>query len=205
MRTHVPRNLALVAVAALALAACGDDGNDNATTTTTATTTITTTQAAVTTAAPARTMAPSTSAPEVGTIVDVAVAAGDFSTLVAAVEAAGLVETLSGPGPFTVFAPTDEAFAAALEALGLTAEELLADTETLTSILTYHVVAGEVPASAVVELDGESVATVNGAEVEISVDGDTVMVNDATVTAVDVPASNGLIHVIDTVLLPPEG
>ena len=109
----------------------------------------------------------------------------------------------SGEGPFTVFAPTDEAFAAALESLGLTADELLADTETLTSILTYHVVAGVVPSSQVVTMDGQSVATVNGADITISVDGDTVMVNDATVTAVDIPASNGVIHVIDSVLLPP--
>ncbi len=142
---------------------------------------------------------------EPGTIVDVAVANGSFTTLVAAVQAAGLDTTLSGEGPFTVFAPTDDAFAAALDALGLTAEELLADTATLESILTYHVVAGEVPSSDVVTLDGQSVATVNGAEVAISVDGDTVMVNDATVTAVDVEAANGVIHVIDGVLLPPEG
>ena len=142
-------------------------------------------------------------AEEPGTIVDVAVAAGSFTTLVAAVQAAGLVETLSGPGPFTVFAPTDEAFAAALESLGMTAEELLADTETLTSILTYHVIAGEVPSSQVVTMNGQSVATVNGAEVTITVEGDTVKVNDATVTAVDVEASNGVIHVIDSVLLPP--
>ena len=142
---------------------------------------------------------------EPGTIVDVAVADGNFTTLVAAVQAAGLDTTLSGEGPFTVFAPTDDAFAAALDSLGLTADELLADTATLESILTYHVVAGEVPSSEVVTLDGQSVTTVNGAEVMISVDGDTVMVNDATVTAVDVEASNGVIHVIDTVLLPPEG
>ncbi len=139
---------------------------------------------------------------EVGTIVDVAIA-NDFTTLVAAVQAADLVDTLSGEGPFTVFAPTDEAFAAALESLDLTAEELLADTELLTAVLTYHVVPGEVPSSDVVTLDGQEVETVNGATVTISVDGDTVMVNDATVTAVDVEASNGVIHVIDAVLLPP--
>ena len=193
MRTYVNKTAAFVAVAALGLAACGDDANeaDSAATN----------PAVATTAAPAP---EPTMAPEPGTIVDVAVAAGDFTTLVAAVEAAGLVETLSGPGPFTVFAPTDAAFAAALDSLGLTAEELLADTETLTSILTYHVIAGEVPSSAVVEMDGESAATVNGAEVMISVDGDTVMVNEATVVAVDVPASNGIIHVIDSVLLPPQ-
>jgi uncharacterized surface protein with fasciclin (FAS1) repeats len=153
--------------------------------------------------APNTTMTPETTLAEPGTIVDVATAAGDFNTLVAAVEAAGLTETLSGPGPFTVFAPTDEAFAAALEALGMTADELLADTETLTSILTYHVIAGEVPSTDVVTMDGQSVATVNGAEIKVTVDGDSVMVNDATVTAVDIAASNGIIHVIDSVLLPP--
>jgi uncharacterized surface protein with fasciclin (FAS1) repeats len=139
---------------------------------------------------------------EPGTIVDVAVANGSFTTLVAAVQAAGLVETLSGEGPFTVFAPTDDAFAALLDDLGLTAEELLADTELLTAVLTYHVIAGEVPASTVVTMDGQSAATVNGAEVTISVDGDAVKVNDANVIIVDVDASNGIIHVIDSVLLP---
>ena len=136
-----------------------------------------------------------------GTIVDVATEAGDFTTLLAAAEAAGLVETLSGEGPLTVFAPTDDAFAAALESLGLTAEELLASDD-LAGILTYHVVEGNVLAADVVALDGEDVATVNGATVAISVDGDTVMVNDATVVTADVAASNGTIHVIDTVLLP---
>ena len=140
---------------------------------------------------------------EVADIVGTAVGTGDFPTLVAAVEAAGLVETLQGEGPFTVFAPTEDAFAAALEALGLTAEELLADTETLTAVLTYHVVPGNVAAADVVGLDGENVATVNGAEIAIAVDGETVKINEATVTATDVVASNGIIHVIDTVLLPP--
>jgi uncharacterized surface protein with fasciclin (FAS1) repeats len=140
---------------------------------------------------------------EPGTIVEVATEAGDFTTLVAAVQAAGLEETLSGPGPFTVFAPTDEAFAAALGSLGLTAEQLLADKATLSSILTYHVIPGEVPSSAVVTMDGETATTVNGATVTIGVDGDTVTINDATVTAADIPASNGIIHVIDSVLLPP--
>ena len=152
-----------------------------------------------TTAAPTET---TVAADEVD-IVATAEAAGDFTTLLAAVEAAGLTETLQGPGPYTVFAPTDAAFEAALEDLGLTAEELLADTETLTSILTYHVVEGEVPAADVVELDGQSVATVNGAEVTITVDGETVLVNEATVTTPDVFASNGVIHVIDQVLVPP--
>ena len=138
-----------------------------------------------------------------GTIVDVAVAAGSFETLVAAVQAADLVDTLSGDGPFTVFAPTDEAFAAALTDLGLTAEELLA-SEDLAGILTYHVVEGEVDAATAISLDGQTAATVNGAEISISVVDGSVVINDtATVTTADVAASNGIIHVIDAVLLPP--
>ncbi len=140
---------------------------------------------------------------EPGTIVDVAVAADDFEILVAAVTEAGLVETLSGPGPFTVFAPTDEAFAAAIVALGTTAEELLARDD-LADILTYHVVAGEVDAATAVSLDGQSADTVNGAPIDITVvDGSVVINGTATVTTADVPASNGIIHVIDAVLLPP--
>ncbi len=133
------------------------------------------------------------------TIVDVATTNG-FTTLVAAVDAAGLVETLSGDGPFTVFAPTDEAFAAALESLGITAEELLADTELLTSVLTYHVVAGEVFSADLT--DGLTAATVNGAEITFDL-SDGAKVNEANITAADVGASNGVIHVIDAVLLPP--
>ena len=140
-----------------------------------------------------------------GTVVEVAVASGAFPTLVAAVQAAGLVDVLSGEGPFTVFAPTEEAFAAALGALGLSAEDLLADTELLTAVLTYHVLPVAAPAEVVVTLDGQSIATVGGSEVAISVDDGTVMVNDATVVTADIGASNGVIHVIDTVLLPPAG
>lgn len=194
-----PRIAAALLAFGLIAAACGDDDDDAAPAATTAAAAAETTEAMADDE-----MAEDEMAEEgPGTIVDVAVGAGSFETLVAAVQAAGLVETLSGDGPFTVFAPTDEAFAAALDALGLTAEELLGDTETLTAILTYHVVAGAVPAADVVTLDGAAVATVNGAEVMISVDGDAVMVNDANVVAVDVMASNGIIHVIDSVLLPP--
>jgi uncharacterized surface protein with fasciclin (FAS1) repeats len=123
--------------------------------------------------------------------------------LVAALQAADLVETLQGEGPFTVFAPTEEAFADLLAALDLSAEELLADTALLTDVLLYHVVPGEVPASVVVTLDGESADTaLESASVAISVDGDTVIVNDATVVQTDIETSNGVIHVIDTVLIP---
>jgi uncharacterized surface protein with fasciclin (FAS1) repeats len=130
-------------------------------------------------------------------IVDTAVAAGSFETLVAAVQAAGLVETLKGDGPFTVFAPTDEAFAKLPEG---TVEALLQDKEKLTAILTYHVVAGKVMASDVVNL--KSAATVNGQEVEIKVADGKVMIDGATVVMTDIEASNGVIHVIDTVILP---
>lgn len=130
-------------------------------------------------------------------IVDTAVAAGSFTTLVAAVEAAGLVETLKGDGPFTVFAPTDDAFAA-LPAGSV--EGLLADPEALAAILTYHVVAGKVMSGDL--SDGMMAATVNGAEVKIITAGG-VMVNDANVVSADIEASNGVIHVIDKVILPP--
>ena len=135
-------------------------------------------------------------------IVDTAVEAGQFKTLAAALTAAGLVDTLKGPGPFTVFAPTDAAFAKLPEG---TVEMLLKpeNKDKLTAILTYHVVPGKVMAADVVKLD--EAKTVNGAMVDVKVDGDTVMINDAKVAAADIAASNGVIHVIDTVILPPNG
>ena len=171
----VLRRSALVAgalAAALTLSACSSD-SDSAT----------------------ETMTEETS---VGTIVDVAVAAGNFTTLVAAVTAAGLVETLSGTGPFTVFAPTDEAFAA-LPAGVLDALLLPENKALLAQILTYHVVSGMVMAADVT--DGE-VATVEGQKVKLSTMGG-VSVNGAKVVAADVAASNGVIHAIDAVILPP--
>ncbi|HEY9144273.1 MAG TPA: fasciclin domain-containing protein [Arenimonas sp.] len=134
-----------------------------------------------------------------GTIVDVAAGNADFETLVAAVKAAGLVETLSGEGPFTVFAPTDDAFA---KLPAGTLESLLKpeNKAQLVSILTYHVVAGKVKAADVVKLD--SATTVNGQAADIEVTGNTVRVDGATVTATDIKASNGVIHVIDTVIIP---
>jgi uncharacterized surface protein with fasciclin (FAS1) repeats len=130
-------------------------------------------------------------------IVEVAAEAGSFSTLITAVKAAGLVETLSGEGPFTVFAPTDEAFAKIPES-DLAA--LLADEEALTAVLTYHVVSGEVYAKDVMELS--SAKTVNGQEVTVKVQDGTVMIDDASVVSADIQASNGVIHVIDRVILP---
>lgn len=129
-------------------------------------------------------------------IVETAVAAGSFKTLVAAVQAAGLVDTLSGPGPFTVFAPTDEAFAKIPKE---TLDAVLADKEKLTAILTYHVVSGKVMAKDVMGLT--EAKTVQGGTLKIDTSAG-VMVNDATVTKTDIECTNGVIHVVDTVLMP---
>ncbi|CAN5157518.1 hypothetical protein BH09PAT1_BH09PAT1_2270 [soil metagenome] len=131
------------------------------------------------------------------TIVQVAQEAGNFKTLVAAIKAAGLVDTLSGTGPFTVFAPTDEAFA---KLPAGTVESLLKDKEKLVKILTYHVVAGKVMAKDVVNLT--SAKTVEGGELTIKVDAGKVMVDNANVVTTDIEASNGVIHVVDSVLMP---
>lgn len=130
-------------------------------------------------------------------IVDTAVSAGSFSTLVAAVKAAGLVETLKGEGPFTVFAPTDEAFEAIPKD---TLNALLKDKKALTAILTYHVVPGKVKAKDVVKLT--SAKTVNGQEVAIAIKHDVVSIDGANVIKTDIGTSNGVIHVIDTVIMP---
>jgi uncharacterized surface protein with fasciclin (FAS1) repeats len=146
--------------------------------------------------------APAAAAPDaVGNIVAVAAGNADFSTLVAAVKAAGLVEALSGPGPLTVFAPTNAAFA---KLPAGTVESLLKpeNKAKLVSILTYHVLAGKVAAADAIKLDGKSAKTLNGQDIAISVKGGKVLINDATVIAADVAASNGVIHAVDTVLLP---
>ncbi|RIK40930.1 MAG: Nex18 symbiotically induced protein [Chloroflexi bacterium] len=160
-------------------------------------------------AAPAATPALPTTAPAAGEatdatpdIVDTAIAAGNFTTLVSAVQAAGLVDTLKGEGPFTVFAPTDEAFAALPTD---TLDTLLADSQgALTDVLLYHVVPGQVMAADVVGLDGQTVDTVGGQPLTIMVHDSMVMINNATVTTADIETANGVIHVIDTVLVPGE-
>jgi uncharacterized surface protein with fasciclin (FAS1) repeats len=135
-------------------------------------------------------------------IVDTAVSAGSFKTLVAAVKAAGLVDTLKGDGPFTVLAPTDEAFA---KLPAGTVESLLKpeNKAKLAAILTYHVIPGKAMAADVVKLDGQSVKSVQGGPIRVSVDGGTVKINDAKVIKTNIVCSNGVIHVIDTVILPP--
>jgi uncharacterized surface protein with fasciclin (FAS1) repeats len=172
----VLRPVAFTAVAiatALVLSACGSDSE--------------------------KAMEETTEQTSVGTIVDVASGAGNFSTLVAAVTAADLAETLSGEGPFTVFAPTDDAFAA-LPAGVLDALLLPENKELLARILTYHVVSGKVMAADVTAGD---VATVEGQTVKLGTEGG-VTVNGATVISADVAASNGVIHAIDQVILPPD-
>jgi uncharacterized surface protein with fasciclin (FAS1) repeats len=139
--------------------------------------------------------APSTEA--TADIIETAKAAGSFNTLAAAIEAAGLTETLKGEGPFTVFAPTDEAFAKLPEG---TVETLLQDKEKLAMILKYHVVPGEVSAEQAMKIS--EAKTVAGKSLPISTSGGKVMVKNATVTQADIQASNGVIHVIDAVLLP---
>ena len=132
-------------------------------------------------------------------IIDTAVAAGTFKTLAAAVTAAGLVDTLKGAGPFTVFAPSDEAFA---KLPAGTVEGLLKDIPKLTSILTYHVVAGKVMAADVMTMDGKTAATVNGALLKISTTGGVKLNGEVNVVATDIACTNGVIHVIDSVLVP---
>lgn len=176
--------VALAAAAALTFSACSSSSTDTAA------------------SASASASAPAESAPAevatVGTIVEIAASNPDFSTLVAAIDAAGLVETLNGPGPFTVFAPTNEAFAA-LPAGVLDALLLPENKDLLIQILTYHVVPGTVMAADVMAGD---VATVEGQNITIATDGG-VTVNGAAVVQTDIVASNGVIHVIDAVLLPP--
>jgi uncharacterized surface protein with fasciclin (FAS1) repeats len=191
--------LALVAVTGLTVAACSDDDSSEA-----SASEATEARATSTTAADGNTQSDAADEPATGTtIVDIAASNPDFSTLVTAVEAAGLAETLAGPGPFTVFAPTNDAFA---KLPAGTVETLLdpANQDQLTSVLTYHVVPAEVMAADVTAGD---VTTVNGATFSVATDGG-VTISDgqggtAKVVQTDIVASNGVIHVIDAVLLPP--
>ena len=204
---RMTRTRAAVAAAALALtfglAACGSDSADTtaAPAETEAAAAETEAVAAETTAAPAETEAAAAATEAAADapkdIVDTAVAAGSFNTLAKLLTDAGLIETLKGEGPFTVFAPTDDAFAA-VPADTLAA--LAADKALLTKVLTYHVVPGKVMAA---DIAAGDVATVAGPTVKLTITDGKVMVNDATVVTADVVASNGVIHVIDKVLLPP--
>lgn len=193
---------------ALALASCADTEDGMAEDTMTEATTETTTDEATTmeetTEEETTEEDTEATAPE-GDIVDTAVAAGQFNTLADALDSAGLVETLKGEGPFTVFAPTDEAFEALPPG---TLDELMADpTGDLAEILQYHVIADEVWAADVMEMDGQMVETVQGTELTVEVDGENVSLVDAAgnsvnVTDTDIESTNGVIHVIDGVLMP---
>jgi len=132
-------------------------------------------------------------------IIDTAVAAGSFKTLASAVTAAGLIATLKGTGPFTVFAPNDEAFA---KLPAGTVDDLLKDIPKLKAILTYHVVAGKVMAADVLKMDGQSATTVNGETLQISTTGGVKLNGNVHVTKTDIECTNGVIHIVDTVLLP---
>jgi uncharacterized surface protein with fasciclin (FAS1) repeats len=132
-------------------------------------------------------------------IIDTALAADDFNTLATALTEAELISALKAEGPFTVFAPTDAAFAALPEG---TLDSLLADKEQLSNVLLYHVVSGKVMAEDVLTMDGKMVETLSGKEIEISIKDGMVYINDAKVQTTDIEASNGVIHVIDTVLVP---
>jgi uncharacterized surface protein with fasciclin (FAS1) repeats len=175
--------LLLIGAITMVLVACASD--DEATPT------------VVPTSQPEPTQAPATTDVVAKTIVDIAVEDGRFGTLVTALQAAGLVDTLSGEGPFTVFAPTDDAFAALPD--GVVAG-LLEDIPALTDVLTYHVVAGSVLAEQVVGLT--SATTLQGEDVTVAVNDGSVMIDGANVIITDIIGSNGVIHVIDAVILP---
>ncbi|MCU0481102.1 MAG: fasciclin domain-containing protein, partial [Anaerolineae bacterium] len=200
-RNRILLVLSLVFAVVLAACATGNQTEEPATRTprpATATPEVVPTEEATTAVEATEAVAEATA--EVSNVVETAAATSDFSVLVQAVEAAGLVEALSADGPFTIFAPTDAAFTTLLETLGLTAEELLANTELLTGVLTYHVVAGSLNAADLT--NGQTLTTLAGLDLTVTIDGSTVMINDATVVSADVAASNGVIHVIDKVLLP---
>jgi transforming growth factor-beta-induced protein len=179
----------------LLVAACGDEGAT------------TTSQAAAETVTTEEMMDETTTTEEMmdDDVLAVAEAEGDLGTFLAATSAAGIMEDFHGEGPFTLFIPTDEAFAAYLESAGMSQEEAFAGAEMLQSILGYHVVTMMEDSEMVMGMDGQTFTTLNGAPLEVTVDGDTVMVGDATILRYDIEASNGVIHVIDAVLTPPEG
>jgi uncharacterized surface protein with fasciclin (FAS1) repeats len=184
LRSLTRRTLAGLMLLTLVAAGCGDD-DDTATT-----------EAPVTDAGGSGDAA-------AGDVLEVAAAEGDLGTFLEATEAAGIMDGLHGTGPFTVFTPTDEAFEAYLTDAGMTQAEVFADPAVLQRLVEHHLVAMSEDAEMVMAMDGQSFTTEAGTPLEVSVDGDTVMVGDATVERYDIQASNGVIHVIDAVLIPP--
>ncbi|HEX9643134.1 MAG TPA: fasciclin domain-containing protein [Acidimicrobiia bacterium] len=200
MRSMAARTSLLVAALALVAAACGDSGGTD-----------TTSPASQPTAAPSAT----TAAPddemtddemtddEMGDVLEVASAEGDLGVFLAALEAAGTMDDFHGDGPFTLFIPTDQAFADYLSEAGMTQDEAFAGAEMLQALVDHHIVAMEEDADMVMGMAGESFTTMGGTSLDVTVDGETVMVGDATILRYDLHASNGIIHVIDQVLPPP--
>jgi uncharacterized surface protein with fasciclin (FAS1) repeats len=190
------RVVLVLVVLGLLLAACGGEGA-----------TATTAPAAAETSTTEEMVDETTTTEEMmdDDVLAVAEAEGDLGIFLAATEAAGIMEDFHGEGPFTLFIPTDEAFAAYLDSAGMSQEEAFAGAEMLQSVLGYHVVTMMEDSEMVMGMDGQTFTTLNGAPLEVTVDGETVMVGDATILRYDIEASNGVIHVIDAVLTPPAG
>ena len=166
--------------------------------------------AATTTSSPATTATDATTTTEamadeemIGDVLEVAAAEGDLGVFLEALRAAGIMDDFHGEGPFTLFVPTDEAFDSYLDEAGMSQEEVFAGAEMLQAIVNYHVVNKMEDAEMVMGMSGESFTTASGQALEVTVDGDVVMVGNATVERYDIEASNGVIHVIDAVLIPP--
>lgn len=188
------RSASLIVIVGLFIAACGEDAA-----------TETTAEMMDDTSTTAEMMDETTTAEMMDEdVLAVAAAEGDLDTFLGALEAAGIMEDFHGEGPFTLFIPTDDAFSAYVEEAGMTEEEVLAEGEMLQSVLGYHVVTMMEDSEMVMGMDGQTLTTLNGAPLDVTVDGETVMVGDATIVRYDLSASNGVIHVIDTVLIPPE-
>jgi uncharacterized surface protein with fasciclin (FAS1) repeats len=185
MGSRLAKTIGALAFLALVAAGCGDDTDAEGSATT-------------------EEMAEDEMAEEdMGDVLAVAAAEGDLSMFLAALEAAGTMDSLHGAGPFTVFAPTDEAFTAYIDQSGMSQTEVFGDAAALRQVVDHHVVNMSEMADQVMSMDGQSFTTAAGLPLEVSVEGDTVMVGNATVERYDIEASNGVIHVIDGVLVPP--
>lgn len=184
------RRLAGLLLVTLVAAGCGDDDDDTAATDTTA-------------GADASAESDSADDAPAGDVLEVAAAEGDLNMFLAATEAAGVMDGLHGTGPFTVFVPTDDAFSAYLDEAGMSQAEVFADADAVRRLVEHHIVNMNDDAEMVMSMAGQSLTTAAGTALDVSVDGDVVMVGDATVTRYDIGATNGVIHVIDGVLIPP--
>jgi uncharacterized surface protein with fasciclin (FAS1) repeats len=209
MKNRISRLALWLAAAGLLLAACGDGAT---TTTSPAAADSSTTEEMMDETTSTAMMDEETTTTEAmeeemmdDDVLAVAEAEGDLGTFLAALDAAGIMEDFHGEGPFTLFIPTDAAFAAYLDQAGMSQEEAFAGAEMLQSVLGYHVVTMTEDSEMVMGMDGQTLTTLNGAPLEVTVDGDTVMVGEATILRYDIVASNGVVHVIDAVLAPPEG